>query len=43
MKAVLPVHLYGQPAEMDAIQMLSSKYGFTIIEDAAQSHLAMYS
>ncbi len=41
-KAVIPIHLYGQPAEMDSIQLIANKYGIKIIEDAAQSHLAMY-
>lgn len=41
-KALLPVHLYGQPAAMDEIQSIAAKYNAKIIEDAAQSHLAMY-
>jgi len=41
-KAVIPIHLYGQPAEMDSIQLIAEKYGIKIVEDAAQSHLAMY-
>jgi dTDP-4-amino-4,6-dideoxygalactose transaminase len=40
-KAIIPVHLYGQPADMDAVMALAAKYGLTVIEDAAQSHGAM--
>lgn len=41
-KAILPVHLYGQMANMDKIKQLSSKYGLYIIEDAAQAHGALW-
>jgi dTDP-4-amino-4,6-dideoxygalactose transaminase len=41
-KAILPVHLYGQPADMDAINEISRKYDLKVIEDAAQSHGAHY-
>jgi dTDP-4-amino-4,6-dideoxygalactose transaminase len=37
-KAVIPVHLYGQCADMAAITALSERYGFLILEDAAQAH-----
>jgi len=40
--AVVPVHLYGQMAEMDPIMRLASKYGLTVIEDACQAHGAEY-
>jgi dTDP-4-amino-4,6-dideoxygalactose transaminase len=41
-KALLPVHLYGQPADMAPLQELSRSYGIPIIEDAAQAHGARY-
>lgn len=37
-KAILPVHLYGQSCDMDAIGKIAKKYGLYIIEDCAQSH-----
>lgn len=40
--AIIPVHLYGQPCEMDRILKISKKYNIKIIEDCAQSHLAEY-
>lgn len=39
-KAIMPVHLYGQPAPMGAIMELASRFGLQVIEDAAQAHLA---
>lgn len=39
-KAVIPVHLYGNPANMVAIEKLAKKYDLKIIEDCAQAHLA---
>ncbi len=41
-KALLPVHLYGQPADIDQILKISKKYNIFVIEDAAQSHGARY-
>jgi len=41
-KVILPVHLYGQPADMDPIIAIAKKYGLYILEDGAQSHGAKY-
>ena len=37
-KAIMPVHLYGHPAKMDALQAIADKHGLLLFEDAAQAH-----
>ena len=41
-KAIIPIHLYGQPADLDPILKLAKKYNLKVIEDAAQAHGAEY-
>jgi dTDP-4-amino-4,6-dideoxygalactose transaminase len=40
-KAIMAVHLYGQPADMDVINKIAKKYNLKVIEDSAQAHGAM--
>ena len=39
---IIPVHLYGQPADMDAVMAIAKKHKLWVIEDCAQAHLARY-
>lgn len=41
-KAIIPVHLYGQPADMDRIMAIARQYDLNIVEDACQAHGANY-
>ena len=42
LKALIPVHLYGQPADMDKILELAAEYDFVVVEDCCQAHLAQW-
>ncbi len=41
-KAIIPVHLYGHPVDMDKIKIIADKYKLKIIEDCAQAHFAQW-
>jgi dTDP-4-amino-4,6-dideoxygalactose transaminase len=41
-RAIMPVHLYGQPADMDSLSAIAKKHGLKLIADAAQAHGARY-
>ncbi|MBN2301343.1 MAG: DegT/DnrJ/EryC1/StrS family aminotransferase [Lentisphaerae bacterium] len=41
-KAIIPVHLYGQPADIDGIQRICDRHGLFMLEDCAQAHFAKY-
>lgn len=39
-RAIVPVHLYGQPADMEAIRLVAARHSLAIVEDCCQAHLA---
>jgi dTDP-4-amino-4,6-dideoxygalactose transaminase len=41
-KGIVPVHLYGQPADLAALQALATRHGLWLVEDCAQAHLARF-
>jgi perosamine synthetase len=42
MKAIMPVHIYGHPCDMDGIMEIAGRYGLSVVEDAAEVHGAEY-
>lgn len=41
-RAILPVHIYGHPVDMDRVNAIAEKYGLVVVEDAAEAHGALY-
>ena len=41
-KAIVPVHLYGQPVDIDAVMAVARRHNLIVVEDAAQAHGARY-
>ena len=41
-RALVPVHLYGQPADMDRLSAVAARHGLAVVEDACQAHLATH-
>ena len=41
-KAILPVHLFGNPCDMDAVMAVAARHGLAVVEDCAQAHLATF-
>ncbi|MGE5361957.1 MAG: DegT/DnrJ/EryC1/StrS family aminotransferase [Bacteroidales bacterium] len=41
-RAILPVHLYGQPADLDALEVVANRHGLALVEDCCQAHLATH-
>jgi dTDP-4-amino-4,6-dideoxygalactose transaminase len=41
-KAILPVHIYGHPADLDPVMQLAKRYELSVVEDACQAHGALY-
>src|SRR5262249_2986350 len=41
-RGIIPVHLYGHPADMDSINVIAAKYGLWVVEDAAEAALSQY-